>query len=163
MPTIGQDCHITLTHPEINSGQPYGFLVNENGGTRPGGVEITHEVDSYGATRLWIYFDILLADSITNPDGSFHSTTRAADYAILLQYLSKMSGIELATPIGTFLNLGAVGWTVDERHMPGYSLMKCQINNIGYYWPPVDPDLLAQSVWESDAVPSLSWGTGYWR
>jgi hypothetical protein len=163
MPTIGQDCHITLTHPLVNGGQPYGFLVNENGGTRPGGVQITHEVDTYGSTRLWIYFDILLADNVINPDGSFRQTTRQADYAMLLAYLSQLDSIQLDTPIGVFLNLGAIGWTADERHLPGSSIMKCQINNVGYYWPPVPDDILAQCVWGADSIGSMNWSCGYWR
>jgi hypothetical protein len=101
MPTIGQDCHITLNHPDVNGGQAYGVLVNENGGTRPGGVEITHEVDTYGTTRLWLYFDILLADFAVNPDGSIHQATRSQDYTMLLQYLSQLDSIMLATPIGS--------------------------------------------------------------
>jgi hypothetical protein len=163
MPTIGQDCHITLNHPDVNGGQAYGFLVNENGGTRPGGVEITHEVDTYGTTRLWLYFDILLADFAVNPDGSIHQATRSQDYTMLLQYLSQLDSIMLATPIGTFLNLGAVGWTADERHMPGYSLMKCQINNIGVYWPPIAEDILAACIWGSDDIGARTWATSYWR
>ncbi len=163
MPTIGQDCHITLTHPLVNGGQAYGFLVNENGGTRPGGVEITHEVDTYGTTRLWLYFDILLADFAINPDGSIHQATRQADYSRLLQYLSQLDSIQLATPIGVFLNLGAIGWTADERHLPNSSIMKCQINNIGVYWPPIPEDILAACIWGSDDIGARTWATSYWR
>ena len=171
MPTIGQDCHIILTHPQVNNGQPYGFLVTPDGGIRPGGVSITHEVDSFGRTRLYIYFDILLADRAINPNGSPRAgITRQSDYALIMAYLSKMDSINLTTPIGSFLNLGAVGWTADERHMPDHSVMKCQINNVGVYWPPVPPDLLAQCVWgqvidenHNQAVVSLNWGNSYWR
>ena len=159
IPVIGQDCHITLTHADVNGGQPYGFLVQEDTGTRPGGVQITHEVDGYGTTRLWLYFDVLLSDNSINPNGSAHIPTRAQDYALLLQYLGKMDGLILNTPMGSFLNLGAVGWTADERHLPHSSIIKCQINNIGYYWPPVDIATLELSQWDG----TLTWATGYWR
>jgi hypothetical protein len=160
LPVIGQDCHITLTHAGVNGGQAYGFLVEDDGkGTRPGGVEITHEVDSAGSTRLWLYFDVLLADNALNPDGSTHSFTRAQDYAMLLQYLARMDGLILDTPVGSFLNLGAVGWTADERHLPRVSTIKCQINNVGVYWPPVDSAALELSIWDG----SLTWATSYWR
>jgi len=58
MPTIGQDCHITLTHPAVNAGQPYGFLVNEEPGesTRPGGIQITRQVNSDGNILVWVLF-----------------------------------------------------------------------------------------------------------
>ena len=159
-PVIGQDCHITLTHAEVNSGLPYGFLVEvSEKGTRPGGVQITHEVDSAGTTRLWLYFDVLLSDRSINPDGSAHAADRAADYALLLQYLGKMDGLMLDTPIGSFLNLGAVGWTADERHLPKSSIVKCQVNNIGVYWPPVDSATLELCIWDG----TLSWGSSYWR
>lgn len=158
-PVPGKDCHITLRHSEVNGGKSYGFLVNEEGGTRPGGVQITHEVDSSGTTRLWLYFDVILADSAINPDGSKHAATRSQDYQMLLLYLSKLEGLELQTPVGTFLNLGAVGWTADERHLPGGSIMKCQINNIGVYWPPVDDSVLKLSLWDG----TLTWATSYWR
>jgi hypothetical protein len=160
-PVIGQDCHITLTHADVNSGAAYGFLVVEeaNKGTRPGGVQITHEVDSLGSTRLWLYFDILLSDNSINPDGTAHTPTRAQDYAMLLQFLEKREGLILDTPIGSFLNLGAVGWTADERHLPFSSVIKCQINNIGIYWPPVDAATLNLSVWDG----TLTWASSYWR
>ena len=159
-PVIGQDCHITLTHAEVNSGLPYGFLVEvSEKGTRPGGVQITHEVDSAGTTRLWLYFDVLLSDNSINPDGSLHSASRAADYAVLLQYLGRRNGLILDTPVGSFLNLGAVGWTADERHLPNSSVIKCQVNNISVYWPPVDASLLELSIWDG----TLTWATSFWR
>lgn len=156
---IGENCHITLTHPDVNGGKPYGFIVNEENGTRPGGVQITHEVDTYGTTRLWLYFDVLLSDNSIDPDGSPHTATRSQDYDMLIQYLAKLDSLVLTTPVGAFLNLGAIGWTADERHLPLSSIMKCQINNAGVYWPPVDADKLDQSVWDG----ALTWGTSYWR
>lgn len=161
MPTIGQDCHITLSHPLVNGRAAYGFLLNEEPGesTRPGGVQITRQVLSDGSTLVWVLFDILLADRALNPDGSAHAKTRAQDYAVLLQYLAQLSDIAVQTPVGTILNLFAVGYTADERHMPYSSLIKCQLNNYGIYWPPVDPDTLAQSLWDG----ALTWSTSYWR
>ena len=135
------------------------LVVEDNKGTRPGGVQITHEVDSAGVTRLWLLFDVLLSDNSINPNGSLHAKTRAQDYAMLLSFLGKLDGLILDTPVGSFLNLGAVGWTADERHLPYSSIIKCQINNIGVYWPPVDAALLELSVWDG----TLTWATSYWR
>lgn len=167
---IGQNCHITLTHPAVNGGVPYGFLVNIQGGTRPGGVQITHEVDTYGTTRLWIHFDVLLADNAINPDGSNRETTRFQDYSMLMQYLNQLEKIELESPVGTYLNLGALGWTADERHLPLSSIIKCQINNAGVYWPPIDPNILSQCVWSDDdpsepipGTQARAWDSSYWR
>ena len=53
-------------------------------------------------------------------------------------------------------------------------LSKCQLNNVGYYFPPVDPALLALAIWGSSdisdgmgtiivpGVDSLAWDSGYW-
>ena len=151
---------ITLTHPAVNAGQPYGFLVDEEErGTRPGGIQITRQVLSDSSTLVCVLFDIILADHANNPDGSAHTKTRMQDYSMLLQFLAQRSGIQLQSPIGTLLNLFAIGFTADERHMPASSLIKCQLNNYGIYWPPVDPDQLSLSVW--DGV--LTWSTSYWR
>ncbi len=158
-PIIGQDCHIILSHSEIDGGAGYGFLLAEDQGIKSGGVQMTREVDSGGTTRLWLHFDVLLADRAVSPNGSRRAQSRAQDYAILCEFLSKQNGIGVTSPAGTILSLGAVGWTADERHQPGFALIKCQLNNVGVYWPPVDPALLNLSVWDG----ILTWATAYWR
>jgi hypothetical protein len=158
-PVIGKDCHIILSHPEIDAGAGYGFLLAEDQSIKSGGVQMTREVDSGGTTRLWLHFDVLLADRAVNPDGRFRTQTRAQDYAKLCEFLSKREEVCITSPAGTLLSLGAVGWTADERHLPGYALIKCEFNNTGVYWPPVDPALLNLSVWDG----SLTWTTSFWR
>lgn len=159
MSTLGTDCHITLAHAGIDGGAAYGFLVDAAQRIFPEGMRVNRQVISSGVTQVWLYFDVLLADDLLNPDGSLHTQTRAQMYSKLLQFLEKPSGIEVSTPVGTFTNLGALGFTADERHLPLSSIVKVQFNNAGYYWPPVPPELLAQSVW--DGV--LTWNTSYWR
>ncbi|KAF0112242.1 MAG: hypothetical protein FD147_303 [Chloroflexi bacterium] len=158
-PAIGKDCHIILSHPDIDSGAGYGFLLAEDQSIKSGGIQMTREVDSGGATRLWLHFDVLLANRALNPDGSFRAYTRAQDYAKLCQFLSKRADVTITSPAGAVLSLGAVGWTADERHLPGSALIKCQFNNVGVYWPPVDPAVLMLSFWDG----SLTWATSYWR
>jgi hypothetical protein len=165
--TIGENCHLVLTHPDVNGGVGYGFLVNKDNSPRDSGVQITREVvsdttdasNSTTATQLWFNFDILLANNLVNPDGSIHDKTRAQDYAMLLEYLAQPAGLMLTTPVGAFLDLGALGWSADERHQPAFSIIKCGLNNVGYYFPPVDPALLALSLWDG----TLAWDTSYWR
>ena len=159
MPTIGHDCHITLNHPNVNGGLPYGFLVDEENNTRPGGVQITREVASDGSTRVFVLFDIVLADNSINPDGTKHAYDRMMDYIKLTQYLQQLSGIELNTPIGIYSNLFAIGFTADERHLPKSSLVKCQLNNLGIYWPPADAHDFYASMWDGP----LLWGISFWR
>ncbi len=159
MPTLGADCHIKLSHPDIDGGAEYGFIVDTQGKTRPGGISIQKEVFSDGTTRVWVYFDVLLADRLVNPDGSWHSASRAEMYVRLLQYLGKTSGLVLESPVGSLVNLGAIGFTAEEHHLPESSLMHCQVNNAGVYWPPVTPQQLTLSVWDG----TLTWQTSYWR
>lgn len=159
MPTLGVDCHIKLSHAEIDGGEPYGFLVDCEGQIRPGGISIRKEVTTDGTLRVWVYFDVVLADRLTNPDGSWHSATRAEMYVRLLEYLGKRSGLVLEAPVGCLVNLGAIGFTAEERHLPESSLVRCQVNNVGFYWPPVDPRVLSLSTWDGPQT----WATSYWR
>jgi len=160
MPTIGSDCHIWLSHPNVNGGAAYGFLVDEdNNGSRPGGVQITREVSSDGSALIYVQFDVLMANNAVNPNGSPHTKTRLDDYFMLLEYLAQLSAINIATPVGVFLNLFAVGFTADERHLPKSSLVKCQLNNVGIFWPPVSAPTLSLCVWDG----AFAWRDGYWR
>jgi hypothetical protein len=159
MASLGQDCHIKLRHTDVNGGEAAGFLVDTRHKLIPEGVRINRQVISDGTTAVWVYFDVVLADDLLNPDGSLHAETRSQMYSRLLQYLAQQAGIELETLVGTLTNLGALGFTADERHTPGRSIIKVQLNNAGYYWPPVNPELLALSVWSG----TLTWGSGYWR
>jgi hypothetical protein len=179
--TIGENCHFTLQHNEIDAGDSYGFLSPLDESVREAGVQMVRQVvtpdpadpNQNGSVSLWCYFDVLLADNAIDPDGSPHEYTRAEDYARLLEFLDKKEGLTLTTIVGSILNLGSLGFSADERHLPGYSVIKCQLNNVGYYFPPVDPALLALAVWGSDSitggpvviegVASLNWDAGYWR
>jgi len=180
VPVLEGDCHIILSHPEVNAGLPYGFLCVRSDSPRAEGVQLVREVSTQSgditlpaiSTNLWAHFDILLGDDLTNPDGSNHISTREQDYAALIQYLSKTSGIVLVTPVGSLANLGSLGWSADERHFPRYSVIKCQLNNVGHYFPPADPVRLEWSRWwEFEGDPGdltlpwllLSWDTSYWR
>ena len=159
MPTPGADCHITLAHPLVNAGDPYGFILDQERPTRPGGIAIKRQIASDGSQRVWVYFDILLADDLLNPNGSRHTKSRGEMYARWLEYMAQPGGLALGSALGVLLNLGALGWTAEERHIPDRSLLLCQLNNAGVYWPPVDPILLANSVWDG----TLTWASSYWR
>jgi hypothetical protein len=159
-PRIGRDCHITLSHPDVENGAPYGFLVDPSNRLRPAGFSLRRQALSDGNMQVWAYFDVLLGDHLINPDGSHHTATRSEMYTRLMQYLTLPSGLALSGPLGAFSNLGALGFISDERHRPDGSLVRCQLNNIGVYWPPVAPELLVESVWDGAA---LTWNSTYWR
>lgn len=157
--TPGVNCHITLSHLDIDAGVPCGFLVNVDDKTKAEGIRVNREVFTDGSIQVWVYFDIVLADRMLNPDGSFHTDTKAQMYAKLTQFLACTSGIDLSTASWSYMNLGSLGFTADERHTPLYSIVKCQLNNIGFYWHVVDPATLLLSIWDG----TLTWNTSYWR
>jgi len=159
MPVIGQDCHIILSHPSVNAGEPGGFVLDSASKLRPEGIMVTRQFVSGQGITIWIYFDALLADSLLTPAGGLSPETRSGQYALLSAYLQETEGITLQTAIGTFVNLGAVGFTAHEYHTPAFSLVKACLTNAGVYFPPVDPAMLTLSVWDG----SLTWETSYWR
>lgn len=166
-PTIGEDCHVILSHPSVDAGARYGFLSPQDNTVKEEGVQVTRRVqsedttyaDMHAGTMLWIAFDVLCADNQRAPNGAKHPKTRLQDYSKLAEFLLQSSGITLETPVGAFTNLGALGYSADERHRPHHSIIKCELNNVGFYFPPVDPELLALSLWDG----TLTWGTSYWR
>jgi hypothetical protein len=161
---IGQNCHIILSHPDIDAGAEYGFILNKDDSIREQGVQfkrevVTNTVTLIPSTNLWIYFNILLGDAVINPNGARRGIDRETDYLKLLEFLDKTDGIAITTYVGTFPSVGSVGWSADERHLHDHSIIYCNLNNIGYYYPPVDPELLLLSVWDG----TLTWETSYWR
>lgn len=165
MPTIGTDCHITLAHPDVNGGLPYGFILSTETRSRPEGIQITREVFSDVVAfydtgmRVWIHFDLMLSDLLIDPNGQRHTADRATMYAMLLQFLDQKEAINLESAVGTFVNLGALGYTAREKHFATHSIIYCQLNNVGSYFPPIDPALLDMSIWDG----TLTWETSYWR
>jgi hypothetical protein len=158
MPTLGTDCHIILTHTDVNGGSGYGFILSEDQPGHPA-VTIQRELESDGTTNIRVFFQILLADDLLDPDGGQHSASRDTDYAMLEDYLAQNSGIAVSTPVGVFSAIGASGHTATEQHFPNHSLVACQLNNIGEYFSPADQADYLASVWDG----TLTWATSYWR
>jgi hypothetical protein len=164
---LGENCHVILSHADIDAGAPYGFLSPQDNTVKEEGVQITRRVQSedttyaniHAGTMLWIAFDVICADNLRDPNGAEHPKTRQQDYDKLAQFLLQSSGLTLITPIGAFVNLGALGYSADERHLPHHSIIRCELNNVGFYFPPVDPTLLVLSRWDGP----LTWDTSYWH
>lgn len=177
---IGQNCHIKLTHPDVNGGLEYGFLCQLNDSIREGGVQLLHEVKSFEPAdpdpafgfNVYCKFDVLCANNAKNPNGSKHLTTRQQDYDMLQLYLAKQNGIDIETPAGLIMGYGAWGYSADERLTPSTWIVKCNLNNLGYWNPPVDPERVFWSCWwdtgGDPGAPSLpylllTWDTSFWR
>ncbi len=159
MPTIGSDCHITLTHADINNGNAYGFLLTTDRPDLGPHVSVQRSVTSDGVVTIRCYFTVLLADNAINPDGSQHVSSRAAMYTMLIQYLASLEGVMLNTVNGLYANLGTLGHSATEMHFSSQSVISCMFNNADTYWPPVPPITFNNSVWDG----TLTWETSYWR
>jgi hypothetical protein len=158
MAIIGTDCHIRLTHPAINAGQPFGFLL-EGKDDRGPAVALQREVDAAGGIRVRLFFTVLLANDLVNPDGTPHDDDLMTMYTALVQYLAQISGLTVEGSIGVFSNVGAQGHSSTETHYTALSLVTCQLNNTGIYYPPADPVRYYNSSWDGP----LTWETSYWR
>jgi hypothetical protein len=159
--SLGSNCHITLQHASINGGVTYGFILQRDTRTPAAGpaVSIQKEVDSDGGINDRVFFSVLLADSLINPDGSPHTDTRAAMYAMLLLFLAQSADLTLVCPAGVLSGLGALGHVSTEMHYGDHSIVVCQLTDIGVYFPPADPAAFNASVWDG----TLTWATSYWR
>lgn len=157
--TIGTNCQITLQHAAVNGGAPYGFLITGQDKDFGPAVTAQHERASDGTTKIRVYFTVLLADNLANPDGTLHADSRASMYTMLLAFLQQSAGLTLTTPNTVFPNVGALGHSATESHYEALSVVTCQLNNVGAYFPAPDPLAFSLSIWEG----TLTWSSSYWR
>ena len=145
--TIGTNCQLTMQHGSVNSGSPYGFLLTGEDKNYGAALSVQHEQDSSGATKIRIFYCVLLADNLTNPDGTLHSDTRAQMYSMLLAFLNQSSGLTIMTNNVVFAGVGASGFSATETHYEALTLVTCQFNNTGAYYPAPDPANYLLSLW----------------
>ena len=165
MTTIGTDCDITLVHPDVNDGDPYGFVLSPDASNRGSSVSIQREVDEDGDIQVYIFFTIILADELKNPDGSMHADDRDSMYAMLLDFLEQTKGLSIGTVMGTWLGIGPMGHSATELHLTDGSYISCKMTNISAYRPPIDSDLFFGSLWQdySPASGAFTWNSSVWR
>ncbi len=160
MPNIGVDCHLTLAHAAVNQGDDYGFILDPES-HYPEGIAIKREVftDLEHPMKVWVYFDVLLADGLLNPDGSRHIQTRLEMYEKLVQYLGEQEGLQLVFGLGAITGLGAIEYAATEKHYSDHSVIRVQLTNVGAYFGVIDEEDFNNSVWDG----TLTWATSYWR
>ena len=165
MPTIGIDCDIILTHPDVNSGVPYGFVLTPDPNNSPSAVSIQREVNALGEISIYIFFTLVLADDLQNPDGSEHADSRAVMYSMLLNYLGQTNGLTIGTVMGSWLGIGPLGHAATELHLPKASIISVKLYNATTYHPPVSETLFLNSLWSAspEETDALTWETSLWR
>ena len=165
MPQLGADCDLILVHPDVNSGDPYGFVLTPDPVHKTSAVSIQREITTLGVTTIYIFFTLVLADDLKNPDGSDHTANREAMYSMLLDYLSQSSGLSVGTVLGTWLGIGPLGHSATELHLVNGSFISVKLGNVSTYHPPVSSTIFFGSEWQG-AVPAddaLTWETSLWR
>lgn len=165
-PIIGKDCDITLSHPDVSIGAPYGFILTPDPTHGRSGVSIQREIDAdTGDISIFLFFSVMLADDLTNPDGSEHTDGRETMYLKLLEYLNQTSQLTIDTVLGTWLGIGSIGHSATELHLVKGSILSLKFGNVTQYHPPADSDLVVGSIWQADIpeAEAFTWDTSLWR
>ncbi len=162
-PVIGSNCDLMLVHPSIAGGDPAGFVLAPDPSQPTGTISVQRE-KSLDDQQIFLFFTLIMADDLINPDGSQNDTNRSVAYASLLNYLSLNSGISVVTHLGTFLGIGPLGHSATELHMVNGSYISVKLANVTAYRPPISAETFFACVWQ-DTVPAddaLTWETSYW-
>ena len=158
--TLGKNCDVRFTHPDVNSGEPYGFLFAYDPSVRGNSLSVQRVVDK-GVITIRVYFTLLLADDLKNHDGSVHAEARAEMYAQLLEYLEQIDSLAIDTVVGVFAGMVSTGHSATELHQPDVTHIALQLYNLADYHPPIESALYFASLWDADAI---AWGNGMlWR
>ncbi len=169
MPTIGVDCDIMFSHPDVDGGAPYGFLVETKSEKYGPVVQVHWEkyADADGGLNdvrhLWV--TVMMADDQVNPDGSLHQASTAEDYSKLIDLLTKPDQITLITRLGAITGLKSSGHVMEQRIYPGVILVICQLSTQANVFQPVNYDYYLDSFWvnEDTYIGKMTWDNSYWR
>jgi|YNPNPStandDraft_1061719.scaffolds.fasta_scaffold03776_10 hypothetical protein len=168
MPVIGVDCDITLQHPAVNGGQPCPFLLHPKAGQGTL-VQVHHEVysDTLGGfsdvRHLW--FDVLIADSLINPDGSTHTQDAQTMYRNLVDIITQHRDITLTTRSGTITGLYALEHVMEHKiFTDGRIIVRCHLTTRSTHYQ-VNGELYFASQWVDEGSYSgmMNWDNSYWR
>jgi hypothetical protein len=164
MATIGVDCDVKLTHPDVNGGDAVGFVLKRARQTVSGLVTLRRQAyrdpEGYYVDRLVFWMTVHAADQLLNPDGSRHQRTRTQIYDSLLEFLAARSGITLECATGIWTDLHATLTVTTEYLGRLTDEVVLRLNSGNYYdLIPIDRERFLASEW--DGV--LTWDTSYWR
>lgn len=159
--TLGKDCNLILNHASVNGGADVGFLLQPDPRSVNAGpvVQLQREIQSDGSSVSKVYFTVLLAGMLVNPDGTVHAESRSTMYAFLTLFLQQPGAVTLGFASGFIPNLAALGHVSTEMHYGDFSLVSCQFTDNAIYFAPADPVAFYASAWDG----ALTWSTSYWR
>lgn len=168
MPTPGIDCDITLTHADVNAGEPLGFVL-QAANTRTGPqVRIHHEVytdaqaQPFAVRHLW--FDVLIADDLLAPNGSRLGSPASALLTHLTAIAAAYSNIALNTRLGVISGLYALEHALIYSIRHDHTVITVHLTTRSTNFQPADPAYYFASVWQAaDYVGEMDWDNSYWR
>jgi len=185
MPTIGVDCDITLQHPDVNGGNPVGFLLavpkQQDLKSYGPAISIQYETlqDALGTAEdiLHAYLTILIADNIQNPNGSIHAESAVTMRTFLLDIISKHTSITLTTRTGVHGGLKSLSETIntiigyqvfpmmDDMIYSEIETIKVHLTTRSSSFAPVNPAVYLDSLWVDQASYTgvRTWNNSYWR
>jgi hypothetical protein len=164
MATLGVDCQIILTHPTLAAGAGEGFMLADNTAVAAQRSALELTPGTY-KEETKLFASIVCDDYHRLPNGARDTRTRAQVYAALIAYLSKRSGLTVATPVGLYTGLFCVAHLATESHYPGFTVVVCTFNSLNAAFMP--PNLLSYnaSKWVDPGTytGTMTWGTSIWR
>jgi hypothetical protein len=165
---VGVNCDVALWHPDVDAGEPMGFLVEPKVKYGPPVTihwEAYSEADGSVSDVRHLWFVVMLEEGGTNPDGSIHVETVAQMSAKLVAIVMKHSGIGLITRIGAITGLKSSGHVMIQNIYPGVQTVEVQLTTRLTNFAPVDPGRYIDSKWVDSAtyVGVMNWGNSYWR
>ncbi len=175
--TIGVDCDLTLSHPLVDGGAEFGFLLYN---LAPGQVlpksaygppiKIHYEAynDALGiphdVRHLW--FVIVIANGLLNPDGSPHADSAAVMRAKILELCQYHdSNLTLNTPSGLVTGLNTLDNILIDTIYPGMETIEVHLTSSTFVFASPDPIAWFNSFWVDLATYTgpRTWNNSYWR
>jgi hypothetical protein len=165
---VGVNCDVALFHPEVDAGEPYGFLCEAKVKYGPPVTvhwEAYSEADGTISEVRHMWFTVLIADDLINPDGSKHADTGADMYAKLIEIAMKHRDIGVVTKIGAMTGLKSSGHVMIQNIYPDIQTVVLNLTTRLTNFQPVDPGRYMDSKWVDSTtyVGTMHWGNSYWR
>lgn len=163
-PVMGKNCDLILAHKDIGGGVPYGFVLAPDPSQPTGTVSVQRE-RSGDEQIIFIFFTLVLADDLINPDGSQHTDTRSVMYAALQEYLAKSDNLTVITHMGSFLGIGPLGHAATELHMVNGTYVSIKLSNVTAYRAPIPEATFYACLWadiNNLTGNELTWQNSFW-
>jgi len=162
---IGENCDLMLVHPDINDGDPVGFVLTPTPTHKGSSFSIQRETTLDGSIHIFMFFTLIMSDDLKDPDGKKHPDSRQEMYDWLLEFLTADDTFGVITVLGCYPGIGPLGHSATELHLVNGSYINVKLANITAYHGPVDPEFFLASIWHDTPPPvdALTWESSLWR